>query len=118
MHKEILMDGSPTYPNAKAAPFRVFDLENLSHWLYLLSGETLWFESVHDMHNFIRGLLDRCFEAFPEMDGIDVFQVCFRFSCTRAMIRYNGLWHVIDVRNCTVVLIKSLDKRADAEELV
>jgi hypothetical protein len=117
MHKEILLDGSPAHPNAKAAPFRIFELENQSHWQYLLSGETLRFEKTHDMRNFIRGLLEKCFDAFPEMGDIDVFQVCQRFSCTRAMIRNNGFWHVIDVRNCTAVL-QSFDKRSDAEELV
>mgnify|MGYP005723821213 CR=1 FL=1 len=118
MHKEILMDGNPTHPNAIVAPFRVFELENLSHWQYLLSGKTLRFENTLDMRNFIRGLLEKCFDAFPEMADIDVFQVCNRFSCTRAMIRNNELWHVIDVRNCTASLIKSFDKRSDAEELV
>jgi hypothetical protein len=118
MHKEILLDGSPTYPNAKTAPFRVFDVDEKPHWDYLFLGDTMWFESSHDMRNFLRALLEKCFATDLVMGEVEIFEMKLRFSASRVLVSNGGLWIVIEARNCTAIVVDSFKTRSEAEQLL
>ena len=107
-HKEIIMDKS------KSSPFRIFDVNLAKCWDYFLSEETLYFESNHDMHNFLLVLHRACFCCY-NIDNTDIL-ICETSSAphaTRVKVFSNRLWYLVEVRNCTSVVLKKSAYRSD-----
>lgn len=115
MSSQIIMERKPSHPNAIPAPFRVFDLEVESHWRYLLSGETLWFEAMTDMQNMLLALHHRCFcETNVEVDML-ILKVMTLGSVSRLIIFKDRKWFLVELRNCTAKMIGVFDSRKEAE---
>lgn len=117
MHPEIIMAITPSHPDAKPAPFRIFDMQKESHWNYLLSGETLWFEAMIDMQNMLLALHHRCFcDVNTEVD-LTLFKVSTLGSVTRFILFKGRLeWFVVEIRNCTAKMIGVYESRQEAEK--
>ncbi|MEH6454892.1 MAG: hypothetical protein V7749_01090 [Cocleimonas sp.] len=116
MHSQILMDKTPSYPNANPAPFRIFDMEQESHWDYLLSKETLWFEEMIDMQNMLLALHHRCFcNTDIEVDLL-IMKVTTIGSVSRVLILKDRLWYLVELRNCTAVMMETYENRQEAEK--
>lgn len=92
---------------SKPLPFRIFDVNSAKCWDYFLSEEALYFESAHDMHNLLLVLHRACFSCY-DIDNTDIL-ICETSSAphaTRVKVFANRLWYLIEVRNCTSVVLK------------